>query len=190
MILLYKGKSFISWRIKMATLSLYSHAAWLKTTPALREHIRQAAFTGKISDDIKLAVINAGCIEAWHVGKGVRETFSLREGHTEGTEIDVYDIPGLDEFKFSLVEQRLRRELGKPYWFRGILYARFNTFFKHKPELDENKEPKEWFCSMLAEDALRDVDFPLVNTRIPTWGVWPGSLGASVHTNYCFSVKI
>lgn len=190
MILLYKGKSYISWRIKMGTLSQYSHASWLKTTTGLREQIRQAAFTGELRDDVKQAVINAGCIEAWHSGNGVRETYSLREGHMTGTEIDVYDVPGLDEFKFSIVEQKMREEIGLPYWFKGILYARFNTFLKKSPPMDASGDPAAWFCSMICEDKLREVDFPLVNTRIPTWGVWPGSLGASVHLNYQFSVKI
>ncbi|HNX52304.1 MAG TPA: hypothetical protein PKI68_01020 [Pontiellaceae bacterium] len=186
MILLYRGKSFVSWRIKMATLSPYSHAAWLKTTPELRELIR----TSPNSAEAARAIIEAGCIEAWHIGPGVRETFDLHYGHSEGTVIDVFDLPELPDDRFSLVEAGLRQELGKSYWFSGILNARFNCFLNRKPPMDSNGIILEWFCSMIIEHWLRLADFPTCSLRRPAWGVWPGMFETSVHTKYLCSVKI
>jgi hypothetical protein len=185
MILLYKGKSFVSWRIRMATLSEYSHQAWLKTTQTLRDMIR----IDPNSDVVKRLIIEAGCIEAWE-GVGVRETYSLKAGHTSGTEIDVYDLPEMDELKFKLIEDYMRQQLGKPYWYRGILYARFNLFRGKEPPTDAEGHISTYFCSMLGEDALRFVDWPTVDLRCPIHGVWPGKTGDSVMTKYLCTVTI
>jgi hypothetical protein len=186
MILLYRGKSFVSWRIKLATLSQYSHAAWLKSTTELRRLVRM--WTD--SAEAQKAILEAGCLEAWHSGPGVRETKSLYEGHTKGTVIDVFDIPELPEFKFDLVTDLMRCELGDEYWFGGILRARFNQFLGGQPPCDQYGEICKWFCSMIIEDKLRRVDFPTCSLRRPAWGVWPGMFETSVHTNYLCSVKI
>lgn len=187
MILLYDGKSFVSWRIKMATLSDRSHASWLKTTSELRAMIR----IDHESDRVKEAIINAGCIETWQ-GVGARETYSLREGHMPGTRIDVYDLPEMEEFKFSLVESHLRQyaEQKLPYWYKGILYARFNTYLKHEPPCDETGHLTASFCSMMVEDGVRSVDFPTIDPRRPVHGIWPGMLADSIRTKYMTTVII
>lgn len=186
MILLYRGKSFVSWRIKLATLSPYSHAAWLRTSPKMRRLIRACPE----SQEAQRAILGAGCLEAWHVGPGVRETDALRVGHTEGTVIDVFDLPEMEDFKFDLVTDLMRCELGDEYWFGGILRARFNAFLNGQPPRDKSGEISKWFCSMIIEDKLRRVGFPTCSMRRPAWGVWPGMFETSVHTQYLCSVTI
>jgi hypothetical protein len=184
MLLLYRGKSFVSWRIKLVTLSVYSHAAWLKTAAddraGLREmaHFHRSAWPG-IAEDI----IGLGCLEAWHKG-GVRETNNLRVGHKPGTVIDIFDPVGVEEFKFPMVEDRLRSRVGESYWFSGVLWARLNRYrSKDAPE-------GEWFCSHLIEDTLRFYGCPTVDERIPAHGVWPGCFERSVLTSYLGSVRV
>lgn len=185
MILLYKGTSFVSWRIRMATLSPYSHQAWLKTS----RHLRVAIRRDPTSDAIKHAIISAGCIEAWE-GVGVRESDNLRTGHNGGTQIDVYDLPTMEEFKFGLVEDYLRRQIGKPYWYRGILLARLNLFRGKEPPRDDSGAVSKYFCSMLGEDSLRYVGHPTTDPQCPIHGVWPGKTADSVRTKYLCSVTI
>ncbi|MDD3276079.1 MAG: hypothetical protein PHP93_03400 [Kiritimatiellales bacterium] len=187
MILLYKGKSFVSWRIKMCTLGPYSHAAWLKTTQTLRDMIRIAPD----SEEVKQLIIEAGCIESWE-GCGARETYSLKSGHTPGTPIDVYDLPDMEEFKFSLVESHLRQYAEKklPYWYKGILYARFNTYLNHAAPVDENGHLTASFCSMMIEDGVRSVDYPTTDLHRPVHGIWPTLLADSIRTKLMCTVTI
>jgi hypothetical protein len=185
MILLYRGKSFISWRIKMCTLSAYSHAAWLKTN----EYARAAIRTSANAAEIKSLVINLGCIEAWHVG-GVRETAHLSDGHTKGTQIDVFDIPSVPDWKFGLIEDSLRREVGDGYWFGGILAARTNRYLLKTPPVDGRGDIKDWFCSHLVEHKLREYSAGLVNDRRPAHGVWPGMFETSKDTKYICTVTV
>jgi hypothetical protein len=187
MILLYRGKSFVSWRVKMATLSQFSHESLLKATAAMRAAIRIS--NGRLSPELKRAIINAGCLEAWHVG-GVRETDTLRDGHKLGTVVDIYDLPGLPEFKWAIMEEVFRGEKGKPYWLRGIAAARFNTWEYREPPTDAHGNITKWFCSMLGEHSRRFVDFPTVDERCPVHGVWPGKTADSPLTKYVGSVTI
>jgi hypothetical protein len=187
MLLLYRGKSFVSWRVKAATLSQYSHESLLKTTQCLRDAIR--ACNGSLPDDLQRCIINAGCLEAWHIG-GVRETQSLYEGHKRGTVIDIYDLPEMEDFKWAIMEQVFRAEKGKDYWFGGILYARLNTWASKEPPMDEHGNIRKWFCSMLGEHARRFVDFPTVDLRCPIHGVWPGKTADSTRTRYVGSVTL
>lgn len=189
MILLYRGKSFISWRIRMATLSRISHAAWLKTTYDMRSEIRTASANKNDWADLTEDIIDLGVIEAWHKG-GVRETFSLRDGHKKGTIIDVYDLPSLDEQTFGAMEWSMRKQVGDGYWFKGIFYARTNKFMENEPPQDKLGNIKKWFCSHIIEYKLRTYDHPTTDETIPPHGVWPGSLQRSVRTRYLGSIKI
>jgi hypothetical protein len=184
MILLYRGKSFVSWRIKLATLSPYSHAAWLKSSDDDRRGLRDLSHHHREQwNDVAKDIIGLGCIEAWHIG-GVRETDSLRSGHKSGTIIDIFDPVGVEEFKFSMVEDRLRSRVGESYWFSGILWARLNKY------RDKEAPEGEWFCSHLIEEALRFYECPTTDTRVPAHGVWPGCFERSVLTSYLGSVKV
>jgi len=187
MLLLYRGKSFVSWRIKMATLSQYSHVAWLKAAPFIRSAIRIS--NQRLSPELRAAIVTAGCLEAWHVG-GVRETDNLRSGHKPGTVIDIYDLPQMEEFKFSLMDSAMREEVGKGYWFGGILAARTNRWIKVEPPTDAEGNISKWFCSHLLEDKLRGLDCGTVDLRRPSHGVWPGMMADSPLTKYVGSVTI
>jgi len=190
MILAYRGKSFVSWRIRMTTLSEYSHVSWLKTTDIMRAAIR-CAQRGLLTPDVQRAITMAGCVEAWHVG-GVRETANLREGHSKGTVIDIYDLPQMEEFKFSLMDSAMREEVGKGYWFKGILAARINRFTKIEPPTDAEGHISKWFCSHLLEDKLRGLDCGTVDLRRPSHGVWPGMMADAPDsiTRYVGSVTL
>jgi len=169
----------------MSTLSPYSHAAWLNTTAEERAALRDMAhYHPKEWPSLNDDIVDLGCIEAWHIGKGVRETDSLRAGHKKGTVIDIFDPVGVEEFKFDLVRDHLRTRLGDSYWFSGILWARLNRYRKVSPP------DGEWFCSHLIEDALRFVGCPTIDERIPAHGVWPGSFEGSVMTSYLGSVTL
>jgi len=184
-ILLYQGRSFISWRIKMATLSPYSHAAWLKTSAEDRRGLRDMAHHHREHwADLAEDIIQLGCIEAWHKG-GVRETDSLRAGHKKGTVVDVFDTVGVEDWKYPLIEQRLRTRTGDSYWFSGILWARLNRYRKQK-----EAPAGEWFCSHLIEESLRFYDCATTDPRVPAFGVWPGSFERSVMTSYLGSVTL
>ena len=184
MILLYRGKSFISWRIRCATLSPYSHAAWLETTEAERVLLRENCHDKTVWPSLNDSIVDFGCIEAWHKGDGVRETDSLRDGHKAGTVIDIFDPIGMHEWKFDLMAEHLRGRVGDDYWFKGILWARTNRFNKHAAP------DGKWFCSHLIEDAMRYLDCPTTDPRIPAHGVWPGSFERSVLTHYLGSVTL
>ena len=114
-ILAYKGKSWISKAIRWQTRSPYSHIA--------------------------VQLYDGSVIEAWHVG-GVRHIADPFEGHSPGTEIDVYGIKLSEPLNEIAVEQFLLDQVGKKYDFKSV--ARFVT--RRDVELDD-----AWFCSELAE---------------------------------------
>lgn len=188
MLLLYRGKSFVSWRIKAITLSRYSHAAWLKASHPLRTAIRQADWTGCVDEHLIRAILDAGCIEAWHKG-GVRETDSLTDGHKGGTVIDVYDFFDMPDCVFDLITEDLHELKGCGYWFGGIFAARFNRFFDVEPPMKDGVIT-DWFCSHAIEDRLRGRSYPTTDRDVPAHGVWPGSLARSVKTKYLFSITL
>ncbi len=178
--LLYRGKSLLSWRIKLATLSKESHAAWLKTTEQDRAMIRLLDFNDKgVAGWIK----SLGCLEAWHKG-GVRESANLADDHKKGTPIDVYDVPSIEEWKYELIEKAIRNEVGDGYWFGGILAARLNRWDAISPPVDQHGDISKWFCSHLLEHKLREYGCGLVSTRRPDHSVWPGMFAASTRTVY------
>lgn len=95
MILLYKGKSWISKAIEWRTWGPYSHAAWW-----LRD--------GTV-------------IEAWHKG-GVQHVDNPGSIHTPGTEIDVFDFCGAGiPACHSAAETFLHKQIGKGYDFRPVI---------------------------------------------------------------------
>ncbi len=96
MILLYKGKSWVSKAIRWRTWGDYSHAAWW-----LR---------------------NGTVIEAWHKG-GVTHNPSPATLHTPGTEIDVFDFrtAGVSPALLDVAESFLHRQVGKGYDFRPVI---------------------------------------------------------------------
>ena len=115
-LLQYKGISLISKIIRFQTRSLYSHSA--------------------------LELDDGRVIEAWHKG-GVRLLESWDEGHTKGTEIDVYKLPSMLNTREA--EKFLFSQLGEPYDFSSVF-----RFVSHTPAPDNGK----WFCSELVLSAV------------------------------------
>ena len=189
MILAYKGTSWISRYIKFCTLGRYSHVAWLKTTPTLRNMIRNASKTELGAQLVEKTIIRAGCIEAWHKD-GVAERSSLTEGHKSGTVIDVYDLPGF-EWWYQVTDW-MRSQVGKEYWLKGVLLARLNRHFEIEPPVDESGAISKYFCSHLIETGLRLYGYPTVDTDVPPWGVWPDSMPRAVSTvtKYLLTIKL
>jgi hypothetical protein len=96
MILLYKGKSWISKLIRWHTRGDYSHVAWW-----LRD--------GTV-------------IEAWHKG-GVTHNDNPGTLHTPGTEIDVFDFSpeGRASLSETAAEDFLHKQVGKKYDLRPVI---------------------------------------------------------------------
>jgi len=94
MILLYKGKSWVSKTIRWRTWGDYSHAAWW-----LRD--------GTV-------------IESWHKG-GVTHSDSPATIHKPGTEIDVFDFRCSVGARPDLAEAFLLQQVGKKYDFRPVI---------------------------------------------------------------------
>jgi hypothetical protein len=134
MILLYKGKSLISKAIQWQTFGPYSHAAWW-------------CWDGTV-------------IEAWHKG-GVSHNPSPATLHTPGTEIDVFNIPGVND---AVVAALLREEIGKKYDFAPVL--------RGFPLRLNRDNPDKWFCSELVFDKVRKSGIDLLR-EVPAFKVHP-----------------
>lgn len=129
----YRGKSLISKAIRFQTRSDYSHVA-LETS------------TGQV-------------YEAWHIG-GVRKNRSFRDGHQEGTEVDVFtSIIPVDEVQAM---QFLDKQVGKDYDYRSVL--RFLT-------RREAPEDGKWFCSELVMVVFNLFGTPLLH--LEPWAASP-----------------
>lgn len=145
MILLYKGKSFISKMIKWQTFGIYSHTAWWMSDGTV--------------------------IESWHEG-GVTHNNSPATLHAPGTEIDVFSVPGVDEYA---VESFLKEQCGKGYDFAPVLRG-----FTFRVMRDN---PDKWFCSELDFRAVEAGGIKLLRD-IPAWKVSPGLLSYSPLLEY------
>jgi len=165
MIGLYKGKSLVSSIIKFRTWGVYSHASW-------------------ICDDGRV-------YEAWMNG-GVRCENDFHEGHTPGTEIDIFN-PGFTSEQIRTVEGYLARQVGKKYDFAGVL-----GFFSRTAIL-KNVDPtpteadamaaaiNAWFCSDLVFAACQAAGRPPL-VRVPWYKVSPTVLSYSPELIYIQTV--
>jgi hypothetical protein len=152
MILLYKGKSFVSKLIKWQTWSDYSHAAWWCQDGTVIEAWHKKTVTGKLKLTLK---------------EGVQRHDSPATIHTPGTEIQCFMIPGRDE---AAVEQFLISQIGKDYDFAPVL--RGFTFRVKRDNADK------WFCSELIFAACQNALVTLLRC-LPPWKVSPGILSCS-----------
>ncbi len=90
-ILLFQGKSLISWAIRWQTRSKYSHVA--------------------------IQLDDGSVIEAWHKG-GVRHVPSISTLHKKGTSVDIYSIQ--KPFVSSAAETWLLKQVGKKYDYGAV----------------------------------------------------------------------
>ena len=149
MIGLYQGKSITSWSIRWFTWSRYSHASWI------------------LSD--------GSVIEAWHRG-GVRHVRNWNMRHRQGTRINVYDIPAMTPEQRLQVETFLRSEVGKKYYFWGIL--RFFSRRRNRRRVDDPSGVRRWFCSELVFEACRQAGIVLL-ANVSAHQVSPAMLARS-----------
>ena len=117
-ILAYRGKSVTSKAIRWLTRSEYSHIA--------------------------VELDDGMTVEAWQLD-GVVERINYREGHTPGTEVDVFAIKG--PVDSSRAEKFLRDKIGAKYDWLNVF-----RFIYRKPSI----ENRRWFCSELAEYAIAE----------------------------------
>jgi uncharacterized protein YycO len=127
----YKGTSWVSKLIRWQTRGKYSHV-------------------GVLMDD-------GGIFEAWHVG-GMRYNGTMSIAHGAGTEVDIYDVPGMTSKEKRDVEQFLARECGKGYDFRGVA-----RFISHRND-ETPAEKDRWFCSEVVMAAFCYAGLRLLNT--------------------------
>jgi uncharacterized protein YycO len=101
-------------------------------------------FTRSRYSHIAVQLPNDSVIEAWHVG-GVSHTQHPGANHTPGTVVDVFKVvrTHLDE---RLAEAFLRAQVAKPYDYWSVMAFLSRT----RPSKGDR-----WFCSELAEEALR-----------------------------------
>ena len=115
----YRGKSFVSRAIRWQTRGVYSHIAVM------------------LSDD--------EIVEAWHNPARVRIIKSLSDGHTPGTQVDIFEVPTTPE-QDAIIRSFLLAQVGKKYDFAGVV--RFMSR-RDKDNIDK------WFCSELAFAAFQ-----------------------------------
>ena len=151
MILLYKGKSWISKIIEWQTFSPYSHAAWWCQDGTVIEAWHTQTVNGKLKIKLK---------------EGVQRHDSPATIHEIGTEIDVFEVPGIDE---AAVESFLIEQLGKDYDFAPVIRGFVFRVMRDNPD--------KWFCSELVSAACAAAGVPML--RAPAWKTSPGLLSYS-----------
>lgn len=149
MIGLYRGKSLTSWGIKWFSWSSYSHASWI------------------LSD--------GSVIEAWHRG-GVRHVKNWNMNHRRGTKINVYRIKGITPEQTRAIEDFLRSQVGKKYYFWGIM--RFLSRRRNRRRTRAPADVNRWFCSELVFEACRQAGITLL-ANVEAHQVTPGMLAQS-----------
>lgn len=151
---LFKSRSLLSGLIKLQTRSPYSHAALM------------------LEDGV--------VIEAWTSG-GVRMT-DLAIGHVAGTEIDVFDVAGMNSERDEIVFEFAKSQIGKAYDFSSVL--RFVT----RCQADRTSSGA-WFCSELCFAAYQKAGINLLE-RIEPWAVSPGMLAYSPLLKFNKTIRV
>jgi hypothetical protein len=163
----YRGVSLISKAIRWQTWSDYSHVGlglWFDDRMTLADWIA----TGET-------------IEAWQSG-GVRSgKAGPCAGHTLGTRIDLFDLPGAWPATQATAWHFASQQVGKGYDFRGVL--RFLPRSGRHPDSDDR-----WFCSELVEAALYEAYSPLL-LRIEPQRVTPALIVLSPLLRYIGSCQ-
>lgn len=146
MLALYRGKSFFPSRcIRWFSWSHYSHAA-----------IVQERLDGQT------------IIEAWTPG-GVQETQRFSQLHARGTRIDLFRFRReLSAFEECALLDFARKQLGRPYDWRGVLSFLFRARMQRKGS---------WFCSELVAYCCRMIGRQLLMCE--DWKVAPGDIAKS-----------
>jgi len=148
MILAYKGKSFWPSKcIEWMNWSDYSHVSWLNRDNTVTE--------------------------AW--APKVRNVPDLDSGHSNGTPIDIFDIPIMTESQRDIIEAYLKNQIGLKYDWAGV--------FKFLPRITSAHTNNKWFCSELIFEACKKANLNLLK-RIPPYKVYPGMVVISPLLTY------
>jgi len=137
----YKGKSWISKAIQWQTRGEYSHVA---------------------------VQTRKGIIEAWHSPSKVRVIRDWGDGHSKGTEVDLF-IVYCSPMQEQIITEFLLGEVGKKYDFVGVL-----RFMSRR----NKNNPDRWFCSELVFAAFAAAGVDLLK-RIQAYQVAPVTLVTS-----------
>lgn len=162
----YRGISWVSRCIELATYSVYSHSA--------------ALFTEDMEVDVdgKIHLITAGSvIEAWE--GGVTLQASISDNHKEKTQVDIFDFKTpLDDEQEQRMARFLIRSIGRKYAYLNV--ARFIPLVRilfPKP-LPYSYTKRHMFCSELVLLASQHAGVPLLE-RCEAWEVPPRDLSRS-----------
>lgn len=137
----YKGKSLTSKLIKWKTRGPYSHAS--------------------------IIFGNGDILEAWESTNSVRYIKNLSDGHTPGTEVDIFDITlPVDE---TAARAFADAQLGKKYEYRLIAKFITNT---------NGNNPDKWVCSEISLELVAHGGVSLLE-RVPAYKVSPVTLSWS-----------
>jgi hypothetical protein len=139
-VLLFRGTGLVGWLIKWQTRSPYSHAALLY--PDGRTVIEAREF------------------------RGVREHVLTEK---EWEQVDVFEVPEMDEDQWRAVWVKARGLLGLPYDYWAVL-----KFVSRRPARQNGR----WFCSELVCNVLASVGCRLLE-RMPCHETHPGHLRLS-----------
>lgn len=152
-IALYKGKSFISKLIKWQTRGKYSHAAIIFKD-------------GKV-------------IEAWQAGDSlVRFMPSVNEGHTLGTEVDIFKVKTTSK-QDKVIYDFMRGQVGKKYdW--GLILG-----FLTRGDTDNRDK---WICSELVFAAFKVAGIDLL-AATNAYEVSPSLIRRSTLLEYVETVR-
>ena len=133
----YKGKSFASKVIKFVTRGQYSHTAIM------------------LADD--------EIYEAWQGSNSIRVIRSLSDGHSQGTPVDIYELP-CTSIQEAVFYAYVLSRVGDKYSWKGLVSFYFN----------QSKKPffEELFCSMYLAEACERAEIKLVQNAKP-WQVSP-----------------
>ena len=145
----YKGKSLTSKLIKLTSHGKYSHTA--------------------------IILPHGDIVEAWEGTDNVRIIKNLSEGHTPGTEVDIYTIDIPSELERDFIEFVLS-QVGKPYNKWGLI-----AFYLNR--LRFNREG-EWFCSQLLVGACHSIGQYLWGSETKSWQISPTGIVRTSHLKY------
>jgi uncharacterized protein YycO len=146
---LYKGKSILSRIIKFRTWGKYSHASI-------------------VTSDLEV-------YESWY---GVRHVGSVLQGHSKGTEVDLYNIKGLTVEQEEQIIAFCTEQLGKGYDYFAIIGF----------VLRRNYDSMErWFCSELVHEACKNAGVILID-NVESYKVDPTLLSYSPILEYSHTV--
>ena len=144
-ILMYKGKGFVSWTVKVVTRSEYSHAGiavWWNERLMVMEAIGDGVIISPLSRNVS----------DYH---GEVEWYEYYQPIPEGKQKEMIIFA--------------QQELGKKYDMKGVIGLGVKTLFRIKPDITK-KKPNKLFCSQYVANIYSAVglDLDIKNSDLST----------------------